>query len=97
MPGRHNIERTCRVIKKILRGVLYKQISFEEKISQARISYIKGHYTRQTIKLELNAEGVALMNGSQLDLLKERERKGRNSILRRLGKDNKKNTWDQGI
>lgn len=97
MTGKQDVERTCRILVKILNKVPYKRIAYEEGVSLPKITFTKLHYIKQKISLELNDRGIALMNGTQLDLLMEVERRSRNKILRRLGKDNKKNTWDQGI
>lgn len=101
MVGKQDVERTCRILIKILNEVPYKQIAYEEGVSPSKITFTKNHYIREKVSLELNTAGLALMNGAQLDLLMEAERKSRNEILRRLGKDrtvnHKKSTWDQGI
>lgn len=66
--GSRDIEKTRRIIRKILKGVLFKQIAFEEKIPEPRVSFIKARYLQQTVELTLNERGINLMNEEQLSL-----------------------------
>lgn len=66
--GRRDVSKTRRVLLKILAGVLFKQIEFEEDVPFRSIAWIKSKYIDETVTLKLNAQGLYLMNEEQLNL-----------------------------
>jgi hypothetical protein len=66
--GRRDIQKTIRIIDKIIAGVPFKQIAFEEKVTLPRVSFIKSRYLSSSNELRLNEKGVKLVNEEQLNL-----------------------------
>lgn len=66
--GRRDVSKTQRALMKILAGVLYKTIAYEEDIPYRSVFWIKGKYTKEIKTLELNDVGRRLMAEEQLTL-----------------------------
>jgi hypothetical protein len=66
--GMRDVERTRRILRKILNGIPYKQIAFEEKTTVPYIAAIKSKYIDETVDLQLNGLGLFVMNEEQLTL-----------------------------
>lgn len=66
--GRRNVEKTRRILQKILNKILYKQIAYEENTNIRSIAWIKGKYVTERVTLVLNDKGIRLMGEEQLRL-----------------------------
>lgn len=66
--GKRDIFKTRRILKKVLDGVPFKQIAFEEDTTEAKVSFLKTRYIRAEVELTLNKKGVKLMNEEQFYL-----------------------------
>lgn len=66
--GKSNLPKVRRVISKVLEGMPFKQIEFEENVAIRRIVWLKKKYIRETKILRLNALGISLMNEDQFKL-----------------------------
>ena len=66
--GKRDVSKTRRILQKVLEGRLYKQIAFEEGVSEARIAYLKARYISENHELKLNDKGIKIMNEEQLTL-----------------------------
>lgn len=66
--GKRDVNRTRRILQKVLDGVPYKQIVFEENTHIPNICALKAKYIDETIILKLNKLGQFLMNEEQLSL-----------------------------
>lgn len=75
--GKRDINRTRRVLQRLLDGAHLKQIAFEEKMNVDVISALRSKYMDRKLSFTLNNLGLFIMSEEQLSLPLHRE-----SVLR---------------